>query len=97
VLAEEPPDLAANRSLGRCPVSPVDGEVFPDAFDEVSRNFGELRVDVRRIGAAGKRVVEGGLLRGETELLVTATRFAQAPGDLNEALNTSALEIWRSS
>lgn len=87
VLAEEPPDLAANRGLGRCPVGPVDGEVFPDALDEVSRDFGELRVDVRRVGAAGKRVVEGGLLRGETQLLVTATGFAQAPGDLNETLD----------
>lgn len=87
VLAEEAPDLAANRGLGRCPVGPVDGEVFPDAFDEVSRDFGELRVDVGRVGATGERVVEGGLLRGEAELLVTATGFAQAPGDLNEALD----------
>jgi len=86
VLAEEAPDLAANRSLGRCPVGPVDGQVFPDAFDEVSRDFGELRVDVGRVGTAGERVVEGGLRR-ETELLVTAAGFAQALGDLNEALN----------
>jgi hypothetical protein len=53
VLAEEAPDLATNRSLGRCPVGPVDRQVFPDALDEVSRDSGELRVDVARVGAAG--------------------------------------------
>jgi DNA-binding XRE family transcriptional regulator len=90
VLAQQAPDRAANRSLSRCAVGPVNREVFSDAFYEVSRDVGKL------CGLSQEALVDaievhvthiGGLERGvrnpsHATLLRVAAALRVEPGQL---------------
>jgi len=90
VLAQQAPDRAANRSLSRCAVGPVDREVFSDAFYEVSRDVGKLcgLSQEALVDAAEVHVTHiGGLKRGvrnpsHATLLRVAAALRVEPGQL---------------
>ena len=87
MLAQQPPDLAADRGLAGLAVRPINGEVGTDALGEVSGDRGDLRVGRGVLNASCQRVVEGSLVRGESELLVAPASVAEALGDLYQALD----------
>jgi hypothetical protein len=75
-------------------VGPIDGEVAPDALDEVMGDDREERIGGEILGAASERVVEGGLLLAETQLLMPAMGTPKLLGDLDETLDhLSASEL----
>ena len=91
MLAKQPFDLGADLRLGGGSVGPIDCEIGTNALDELVGDFRQRRVGLHVLDAAGQGVVEGGFLSAEAELLVPASRVAEALGDLDQRSTTSAL------